>query len=147
MGSASPKLTSRGLAKGLSSWYCCEYREAYYESASPRLTSRGPLQELYSWYCCEYYTVISRLRSEQSNYCPELVEKLWETVARGQRPRATVSQSFSITEGQWLDCSPSCLEITVLLPNCFKSRKHGQEYADARRWRRDIWRFVTSFVT
>ena len=68
------------------------------------------------------YTVISWLRGEQSNYCPEVVEKIWETVARGRRPRATVSQIFSITEGQWFDCSPSSLEITVLLPNCLKHR-------------------------
>ena len=79
------------------------------------------------------YTVISWLRGEQSNYCPEVVEKIWETVARGRRPRATVSQIFSITEGQWFDCSPSSLEITVLLPNCFKSAKHCQQYADTRR--------------
>ena len=25
-----------------------------------------------------YYTVISWLRGEQSNYCPEVVEKIWE---------------------------------------------------------------------
>ena len=46
------------------------------------------------------YTVISWLRGEQSNYCPEVVEKIWETVARGRRPLATVSQIFSITSGQ-----------------------------------------------
>ena len=95
----------------------------------------------------QYYTVISWLRGEQSNYCPEVVEKIWETVARGRRPRATVSQIFSTTEGQWFDCSPSSLEITVLLPNCFKSPKYCKQYADARRWRRDIWRVMTSFVT
>ena len=81
------------------------------------------------------------------NNCPEIVEKIWETVARGRRPSATVSEIFSITEGQWFDCSPSSLEITVLLPNCFKSPKHCQQYADTRRWRREIWRYVTSFVT
>ena len=48
-----------------------------------------------------------------------------------QRPRATVSKIFSTTEGQWFDCSPSSLEITVLLPNCFKSQKHCQQNADA----------------
>ena len=48
---------------------------------------------------------------------------------------------------QWFDCSPRSLEITVLLPNCFKSPTHCQKYADARHWRRDIWGFVTSFVT
>ena len=41
-------------------------------------------------------------------YCPEVVEKIWETIARGRG-----SQIFSITEGQWFDCSPSSLEITV----------------------------------
>ena len=41
-----------------------------------------------------------------------------------QRPRATVSLISSTTEGQWFDCSPSSLEIIVLLPNCFKSPKH-----------------------
>ena len=56
-----------------------------------------------------------------------------ETVARGRRPRATVSKIFSTTEGQWFDCSPSSLEITVLLPNCFKSPKYCQQYAYARR--------------
>ena len=44
-----------------------------------------------------------------------------------QRPKA-----ISITEGQWFDCSPSSLEITVLLPNCFKSPKHCHQYADTR---------------
>ena len=62
---------------------------------------------------------------------PEVVEKIWETVAIKQ----------------WFDCSPSILKITVLLPNCFKSPKYCQQYADARRWRRDIWRVMTSFVT
>ena len=95
----------------------------------------------------QIYTVISWIRGEQSNYCPEVVEKIWDTVARGRRGRATVSQIFSITDGQWFDCSPSSLEITVLLPNCFKSPKHCQQYADTRRWRREIWRYVTSFVT
>ena len=61
-------------------------------------------------------------------------------------PRTTVSKIFSTTEGQWFDCSPSSLEITVLLPNCFKSPKYFQQFADACRWRRDIWRFMTSFV-
>ena len=92
------------------------------------------------------YTVISWLRGEQSNYCrPEVVEKIWETVARGRRPRATISQifEFSITEGQWFDWIPSSFEITVLLPNCFKSPKHCQQYADPR----EIWRYVTLFVT
>ena len=32
-----------------------------------------------------YYTVISWLCGEQSNYCPEVVEKIWETVARSRR--------------------------------------------------------------
>ena len=59
----------------------------------------------------------------KSNYCRQVVEKIWETVARCRRPRATVSQIFSTTEGQYFDCSPSSLEITVLLPNCFKSPK------------------------
>ena len=63
-----------------------------------------------------------------------------------QWPRATVFQIFSITEGQWFDCSQSSLEITVLLPNCFKSPKHCQQYADTRRWRREIWCYVRSFV-
>ena len=45
---------------------------------------------------------------------------------------------FSTTEGQWFDCSPSSIEITVLLPNCFKSPKHCRQYADARRLHRDI---------
>ena len=71
----------------------------------------------------------------------------WETVARGRRRRAKFSQIFSTTEGHWFDYSPSSLEITVLLPNCFKSPKHCQKYTDARRWHRGIWRFVTSFVT
>ena len=92
------------------------------------------------------YTVISWLRGEQLNYCPEVVEMIWETVSRGRRPRATVSKIFSTTEGQWFDCFLSSLEITVLLPNCFKSQKNCQQNADTRRWRRDIWRFVTSFV-
>ena len=34
-----------------------------------------------------------------------------------QRPKVTVSQIFPTTEGQWFICSPSSLEITVLLPN------------------------------
>ena len=51
------------------------------------------------------------------------------------------------TKGQWFDCSPSSLEITVLLPNCFKSPKHCQLCADARCWHQETWRFVTSFVT
>ena len=41
---------------------------------------------------CEQYTVISWLRGEQSNYCPEVVEKIRETVARGrgqQFPRSS----------------------------------------------------------
>ena len=104
--------------------------------------------KMYNWYkAIKQYTVISWLHGEQSNYCPEVVEKVWETVARDRRERPTVSLIFSITEGQWFDRSPSSLEITVLLPNCFKSPKHGQQYADARRWRRDMWRFVTSFIT
>ena len=41
-------------------------------------------------------------------------------VARGRRQRATVSQIFSTTEGQWFDCSPSSLGITVLLTQLFK---------------------------
>ena len=36
----------------------------------------------------KYYTVISWLRGEQSNYCPEVVEKIWKTVATCQRPKA-----------------------------------------------------------
>ena len=80
-----------------------------------------------------HYTVISWLREEQSNYCPEEVEKIWETVARGLRPLATVSQIFSTTKGQWFDCSPSSLEITVLLPDCFKLPKYCQQYTDERR--------------
>ena len=64
-----------------------------------------------------------------------------------QRQKATVSHIFSTIEGQWFDCSPSSLEITVLLPNCLKSPKHCQQYVDARRWCQGIWRFVTSFVT
>ena len=65
-----------------------------------------------------------------------------------QRLKATVSQIFSTTEGQWFDCSPRSLEITVLLPNCFKSPKYSncQQYADSRTWRRNIWRFVTLFA-
>ena len=59
-----------------------------------------------------------------NSYCPWVVEKIRETVDRGRRLMATVSQIFSTTEGQWFDCSPSSLEITVLLPNCFKSPKH-----------------------
>ena len=51
------------------------------------------------------YTVISWLRGEKSNYCFKVAEKIWATVARGRRPRATVSQIFSTTEGQWFDCS------------------------------------------
>ena len=74
------------------------------------------------------------------------MEKIWETVARGRRPRATVSQIFSTTEGQWFDCSLSSLEITFLLPNCFKSPKHCQQYTDACRSLWEIWRFVI-FVT
>ena len=61
------------------------------------------------------------------------MEKIWATV--------------STTEGQWFDCSIRSLEITVLLPNCFKSLKHCQQYADARRWRLVILCFVTSFIT
>ena len=83
------------------------------------------------------YTVISWLRGEQSNYCPKVMEKIWETFARGRRLSATVSQIFSTTKGEWFDCSPSSLEITVLLPN----------YGDARHWHRDMWRCVTSFIT
>ena len=30
-----------------------------------------------------------QLRGEQSNYCPEAVEKIWETVSRGRRPRSS----------------------------------------------------------
>ena len=59
------------------------------------------------------------------------------TVARDRRPRATVSK-ISTTEGQWFDCSPSSLQITVLLPTCFKSPKHCQQYDDDRQRRRDI---------
>ena len=75
----------------------------------------------FAWMC--RYKVISWLRMEQSNYCSE-VEEIWETVDRGRKPRATVFKIFSTTERQWFDCSPSSLEITVLLPNCFKSPKH-----------------------
>ena len=93
------------------------------------------------------YTVISWIRGEQWNYCPEIAEKIWETVARGQWPRATVSQNFSTTEGQLFDCFPRSLEITVLLPNCFKSPKYCQQCTNARRRLRNVLRFVTSFVT
>ena len=75
------------------------------------------------------------------------MEKIWETVARGRRLRATVFQKFSTTEGQWFDCSPSSLEIAVLLPNCLKSPKYCQQYTDSCFWRRGIWCFMTSFVT
>ena len=42
----------------------------------------------------------------------------WEDLGNCcQRP---LSKIFSTTEGQLFDCSPSRLEITVSLPNCFK---------------------------
>ena len=40
---------------------------------------------------------------------------------------------WTTTEGQWFGCFPSSLEITVLLPNYFKSQKHCEQYANARR--------------
>ena len=41
-----------------------------------------------------YYTVISWLCGEQSNYCPEVVEKIWETnsTTEGQINGLTVPQ-------------------------------------------------------
>ena len=45
-------------------------------------------------------TIISRLLLGQSNHCPLVVEKIWETVALGLRPLATVTQIFSTSLGQ-----------------------------------------------
>ena len=83
----------------------------------------------------------NNIRGEQSNYCPNVVDKTWKTVARGRRQslRATVSQIFSTTirDNGWT-------VIIVLLPN-FKSPIHCQQYANDRCWSQDIWPFVTSF--
>ena len=70
-------------------------------NVSPSMTSIS-----YCWQCfCDLKqlgnkTVISRLFGEQSNYCPLEVEKIWETVALGIQPLATVSKIFSTTSGQ-----------------------------------------------
>ena len=88
-----------------------------------RQTDRQDKKNVPEWFDTEnIIQLFSWLRGEQSNYCPEVVEKIWETVARGRRPRATVSQIFSTTERQWFDCSPSRLEIPVLLPNYLNYR-------------------------
>ena len=80
----------------------------------------------YCWQCfCDLKqlgnkTVISRLLGEQSNNCPSVVEKIWETVALCLWPLATVSQIFTTTSGQYFDCSPRSHEITVyLLTSCY----------------------------
>ena len=71
------------------------------------------------WVSGQQYTVISWIRGEQSNYCPEVVEKILETVAGGRRPRATqFPRSYPLPRDNGLiDCTPSSLEITVLLSN------------------------------
>ena len=35
------------------------------------------------------YCLFSWLHREQSNYCPGVMEKIWQTVAQGQRPGLT----------------------------------------------------------
>ena len=45
------------------------------------------------------YTVISWLRAEQSNYCPKVVEKIWETVARGRGQQFPRSSPLSRNNG------------------------------------------------
>ena len=58
------------------------------------------------------YTVISWLCGEQSNYCPEVVEKIWEIEGLWQQfPR-----SSPLPRGQWFDCSPSSLEFMFYYP-------------------------------
>ena len=85
-----------------------------------------------SAYCWQYFsdlkqfgnrTVISWLLGEQSNHCPFVVEKKWETVSLGLPPLATVSQIYSTTSGQWFDCSPLSHEITVY-PLCQKLQNY-----------------------
>ena len=64
---------------------------------SPQWRVTMVLYAIYS--AVQYCTVISWLRGEQSNYYPELAEKIKETVVRGRRPRATLFSPLSRGNG------------------------------------------------
>ena len=55
------------------------------------------------------------------------------TVARGQRPRATVHRVIHSTEGVSFGCCTERYEIVVLLPNSKLTKGNNKRNADVRR--------------
>ena len=84
------------------------------------------------WY---EFTNILLLSGEQSSYCPEIVEKIWEIVGRGRKTRIAVAHIFFTTERHLFDCSTRSHEITVLIPNCFNLLTHCQQHINANHLR------------
>ena len=60
------------------------------------------------WVSGQQYTVISWLRGEQSNYCPEVVEKIWETVALGLRQQFLRSSPLPMDNNLTVPCIVYC---------------------------------------
>ena len=62
------------------------------------------------------YEAVHLVVTQGTKYCPEAVEKIWETCPGS---KVTVSNTFSTTDEQEFDCAPRSQGITDLLSYCF----------------------------
>ena len=103
---------------------------------------------LYSW--ASGKATVSQIFSDTEGQCFNCSPS--SLVAKGLYPTPHLRQCialFAFAKG-WLllDIGWFVLFLNyIFFYQCFKSPKHCQQYLDARSWRPDIWRFVTSFVT